>query len=193
MMGKNKNILLTLLFAVIVIFSIAGCDFISGLKKEAKAEKKIVGYIKGYNPRIKEIEKTLNDEGFNPGSVDGVMDKQTRRAVKDFQKANRITATGFVDTQTKARLDALNIERAKKKQQEAQKKQTETQKLSPEKAKKIQQALKKAGFDPGQVNGIIGERTEKAIMAFQKSKGLPVDGTLNQKTWNELSKYFPKE
>jgi hypothetical protein len=37
---------------------------------------------------------------------------------------------------------------------------------------KLQAALKKAGFDPKGVDGVIGPDTEKAIIAFKKSKGL---------------------
>lgn len=43
--------------------------------------------------------------------------------------------------------------------------------IDPEKT--LQQALKDAGFDPGPIDGIIGKRT---IRAFQRSRGLAVDG-----------------
>jgi len=46
---------------------------------------------------------------------------------------------------------------------------------SPE-VKTIQQALNKLGFDAGKADGWFGKNTAKAVMAFQKSKGLKVDG-----------------
>ena len=38
--------------------------------------------------------------------------------------------------------------------------------------KKLQKRLKKAGFDPGTIDGHFGGGTEAAVMAFQASKGL---------------------
>ncbi|MBP7088362.1 MAG: peptidoglycan-binding protein [Candidatus Omnitrophica bacterium] len=58
--------------------------------------------------------------------------------------------------------------------------------------KKIQLALKSSGFDPGAIDGKIGPKTRKAITNFQKAKGLKADGDINIKTWEVLSKYFPK-
>ncbi len=50
----------------------------------------------------------------------------------------------------------------------------------------IQMALKKAGFNPGAVDGNIGPGTMKAVNAFQRSKGLPVDKYLNVQTVRAL-------
>ena len=50
----------------------------------------------------------------------------------------------------------------------------------------IQSALKKAGYDPGRVDGVIGENTIAAVNAFQKDKGLPVDRYLNIETLKVL-------
>lgn len=36
----------------------------------------------------------------------------------------------------------------------------------------LQTALKAKGFDPGKIDGIYGPKTEKAIVAFKRSKGL---------------------
>ena len=50
----------------------------------------------------------------------------------------------------------------------------------------IQQALKKAGYNPGPIDGVIGAQTITAVNAFQRDKGLPVDKYLNVKTLNAL-------
>tara|TARA_B100001057_G_scaffold253669_1_gene253930 strand:+ start:8724 stop:10628 length:1905 start_codon:yes stop_codon:yes gene_type:complete len=42
--------------------------------------------------------------------------------------------------------------------------------------KTIQQALNQLGFKAGKADGWFGKNTAKAVMAFQKSKGLKVDG-----------------
>lgn len=53
----------------------------------------------------------------------------------------------------------------------------------------IQEALRKAGFDPGPIDGIAGERTRQAIIAFQKANGLKADGIAGPVT---LAALFPK-
>lgn len=54
--------------------------------------------------------------------------------------------------------------------------------------KEIQTALKAAGFYTGNVDGKIGPKTKKAIIEFQKAKGLKADGRVGPKTWAELEK-----
>lgn len=48
--------------------------------------------------------------------------------------------------------------------------------------REIQTALKKAGFDPGPIDGIMGNRTRSAIRAFQEANNLKVDGVVGSNT-----------
>ncbi len=50
----------------------------------------------------------------------------------------------------------------------------------------IQTALKSAGHNPGTIDGVIGGDTMKAVNAFQRKKGLPVDRYLNIATVQAL-------
>ncbi len=50
----------------------------------------------------------------------------------------------------------------------------------------IQRALRAAGFDPGAIDGVIGESTMRAVNAYQRAKGLPVDQYLNMETVRAL-------
>ena len=52
--------------------------------------------------------------------------------------------------------------------------------------KDVQKALKRAGFDPGPVDGQAGKKTKSAIKQFQKSKNLKADGVVGEKTWSLL-------
>jgi len=56
--------------------------------------------------------------------------------------------------------------------------------------KDIQTALKAANFYTGNIDGKIGPKTKKAIVEFQKAKGLKTDGKVGSKTWMELEKYL---
>lgn len=50
----------------------------------------------------------------------------------------------------------------------------------------IQQALKDAGFDPGEMDGRVGKGLIVALNNYQRSKGLPVDQFLNLDTLKSL-------
>ena len=69
----------------------------------------------------------------------------------------------------------------------ANKKEIDISQITP---KKIQVALKKAGFYKGPVDGKIGKDTKNAIKEFQKKNGLESDGVIGKKTWAELRKYL---
>jgi peptidoglycan L-alanyl-D-glutamate endopeptidase CwlK len=48
--------------------------------------------------------------------------------------------------------------------------------------KRLQRALSKAGFSPGTIDGDFGPATRAAVMAFQASEGLLVDGIAGPRT-----------
>jgi putative chitinase len=48
--------------------------------------------------------------------------------------------------------------------------------------RRLQTALKKAGFSPGALDGDFGPATRAAVLAFQKSEGLLVDGIAGPRT-----------
>lgn len=58
-----------------------------------------------------------------------------------------------------------------------------------ERIKDIQACLKNAGYYEGNIDGVKGRKTRKAIREFQKANDLTADGVVGQKTWAALSKY----
>lgn len=200
----KKFILLLVAFSLI-----SGCGF---YKKEAKEEISSLGQTEGYNKKVAEIQRSLEKAGFDPGPIDGKMGWKTREAIKNFQKQNKLKRSGFMDAATRSVLSSdENIKRppapiaaqsqrglkTKDKLPEDKKAVTpeiiKTRLGSTVWIKRIQQALKKAGFDPGPIDGKMGPKTKKAITEFQKLNGLNADGIIDQKTWKALARYFPKE
>lgn len=205
-----------LVFVVSVMFIAPVRNFINNLLHRDKAELRegqIIGTVSGYNPRVEEIQQLLKDAGFEPGSIDGLMGGQTRRAIREFQKEKGLWPTGKVDSKTWLELnrekESLKKElvpqplllpsekhpRDVKSEEEIRKimgpqEKAIKEKLPKDRKKQIQIALQKAGFYKGKIDGKIGPQTRQAIREFQKSKGLRVDGVMDSKTWEELKKYL---
>ena len=54
--------------------------------------------------------------------------------------------------------------------------------------KLLQEKLVSLGYNTNGVDGIFGSGTEKAVIYFQKSKGLVADGIVGKNTWGKLIK-----
>lgn len=60
----------------------------------------------------------------------------------------------------------------------------------PKSMQDVQKALKAAGFNPGKIDGKLGEKTKSAIRSFQKAHDLKVDGKVGTNTWRLLKRYL---
>ncbi|WP_096436468.1 peptidoglycan-binding protein [Alteribacter populi] len=56
----------------------------------------------------------------------------------------------------------------------------------------VQQRLNTLGFNVGTADGIFGPKTEAGVKAFQKARGIGVDGIVGPQTYGELAKANPK-
>lgn len=50
----------------------------------------------------------------------------------------------------------------------------------------LQIALARNGFSPGSIDGMVGQQTRQALLAFQQSRGLPESGELDETTSDHL-------
>ncbi|MBH0192858.1 MAG: peptidoglycan-binding protein [Nitrospira sp.] len=51
---------------------------------------------------------------------------------------------------------------------------------------KLQKALKRAGYNPGKIDGVLGKQTQQAIRGFQADRHLPSDAYVNMETVKAL-------
>jgi peptidoglycan hydrolase-like protein with peptidoglycan-binding domain len=51
----------------------------------------------------------------------------------------------------------------------------------------LQEALDTLGFDPGEIDGVFGEDTRSAVIAFQQSKAISADGVVGPTTWLNIN------
>ena len=53
---------------------------------------------------IEKVQKSLNDKGFHPGKVDGVLGSRTRAGIREYQKSESLPVTGRLDAETAGKL-----------------------------------------------------------------------------------------
>ncbi|HEY1236307.1 MAG TPA: peptidoglycan-binding domain-containing protein [Candidatus Binatia bacterium] len=58
----------------------------------------------GSAANVKEAQQALKDKGYDPGAVDGIMGAKTKEAIKSFQSASNLPATGTLNAQTAEKL-----------------------------------------------------------------------------------------
>lgn len=117
---------------------------------------------------VRQVQKTLSDRGFRTGGIDGRMGPQTQAALVNFQRSEKLQPTGKLDSET---LAALGVQKGGGKLG-----------YSREIIRKVQQTLNARGYKAGAANGELGETTQTALRAFQKSENIAATGRLNSRT-----------
>ena len=151
---------------------------------------------------VKKAQQLLIAKGYSCGAAgaDGDFGAGTYNAVKKFQAANGLEADGIVGAKTWAAL--LKTEQPKPEQTEPEKKpekpvtptgSTCTVELPIIKQGNkgftviaVQTLLGKHNFGVKYTDGDFGPDTLAKVKAFQKAKGLTVDGIVGSKTWVKL-------
>lgn len=108
--------------------------------------------------------------GYYTKNIDGDVGNVTITALKSFQSAKGLAATGNLDEQTKSAL------------RQAFKSYTG----GNFGGKALQILLRDAGCNPGVVDGIIGKKTTDAISTFQSACGIAATGQLDNATIKQL-------
>ena len=130
------------------------------------------------------LQTLLNTKGYDSGTPDGNFGPKTQTAVIAFQKANGLVPDGFVGTNT---LKYLNGNQTTTNPTVTQSTVTRILKLSVPRmigddVKTLQTYLSEKGYDAGTPDGIFGNKTKNAIMAFQTANRLTPDGLVGAKT-----------
>jgi peptidoglycan hydrolase-like protein with peptidoglycan-binding domain len=53
---------------------------------------------------IRTVQKSLNDKGYDVGSVDGVLGSRTRAGIRQYQASEKLTVNGRLDAETAGKL-----------------------------------------------------------------------------------------
>lgn len=131
---------------------------------------------------VKTLQSLLNQLGYSVGAVDGIFGPATENGVKRFQASCGLVADGIVGPKTWAALERAKAQPSSKPVIE---RPTVRRGSRGRTVEYLQQLLRKHGFVLA-VDGIFGPATEKAVIEFQKKKGLVADGIVGPKTWAAL-------
>lgn len=138
---------------------------------------------------IRQIQRALNSAGYDAGTIDGTWDKETTQAAQNFQRSKGLEPTG---TPTFELINSLQVKSALSGQggrqgggkgmkwsQEAAQGEGIPIYISTAGVRQIQQALNKKGYDVGDVDGVWGQGTAKAVNHFQRANKLEPNGELD--------------
>ena len=75
-------------------------DLKTSTSTQAKSNISVKTREDAHGSRMKDIQQALKNAGYYDGKVDGVKGKNTKKAIKDFQKANGLKADGVVGPRT---------------------------------------------------------------------------------------------
>jgi peptidoglycan hydrolase-like protein with peptidoglycan-binding domain len=108
-------------------------------------------------PDLRVVQSLLEYLNWNPGGVDGRSGPRTRNAITGFQRSHRAAVTDEVDAELQAAL-AAEAKRGFGRNSIAD-------------TRLVQRLLVIRGFNPGDIDGLVGSRTRVAIIAFVQAQG----------------------
>lgn len=144
------------------------------------------------DPLTKSVQAVLKDLDLYQGTVDGLSGPNTRKAVEAYQKTVGLPVTGVIDQQLLDQLDTnptagIRPEPTPKPRptpksieaiiEEPLPARFDGEDTSPGgRIRKVQAALRQAGRDDIDIDGLLGNRTRSAITEFQARHNLPKSG-----------------
>jgi LysM repeat protein len=131
-----------------------------------------------FNPQIAGLQIALRTHGLYRGPIDGIQGRQTRHAIRVFQRRHRLAVDGLAGPRTRAALGSLGrplfgtrvMRRGMRGYDVAV----------------LQFLLRRHRLRPGLLDGRFGTRTARAVRRFQRRAGLVPDGVVGRRTARRL-------
>jgi peptidoglycan hydrolase-like protein with peptidoglycan-binding domain len=134
---------------------------------------------------VSRLQQDLRQLGYFYGPVSGYFGLDTQQAVIRFQQTSGLRADGVVGSRTK---QAILIRRGEGKGGEYP---VLSENSSGAAVTRLQQLLRQRGYFTPNPTGRFGPITRNAVIAFQRSSGLPANGVANRQTWDALLRTSP--
>lgn len=149
-MKRNLAFILALLFAL--------SGFALGEDMPVASDELLTGVVIEETDTVKRAQELLIGLGLLEGSADGIAGPITSEAIRAFQTAQGMAATGQLDPATLVALERVHI--------------------MP--VKDVQQRLIDLGYLSGEADGKWGSRSKSAMALFQKLHDLEVTGEIDE-------------
>ena len=135
-----------------------------------------------FGDAVTTLQNRLITLGYLLGSADGNYGKNTKAAVKDFQKNNNLSADGVAGPLTLEKLYSDDVKDNKVSTTSTLRIGTISNAVAD-----MQRRLIALGYLTGEADGNFGIKTSLALIAFQKANGLTADGVAGIKTLTKLN------
>jgi len=143
-----------------------------------------------YDATVESVQRELAASGLYSGKVDGVSGQRTKIAIIAYQRANGLDETGLATPElvehiryTRRISEAVNM---------TQGIPVRPQRLPPLKAAdtvtRVQAGLAELGYEPGAINGQLGQATRNAILRFERDRGIAPTGDISPTLIVELER-----
>jgi peptidoglycan hydrolase-like protein with peptidoglycan-binding domain len=127
------------------------------------------------NPQIPGLQVALKAHGFYSGPIDGIAGPMTANGVRRFQRRVGIVVDGVAGPITRGKLGRLGHPLF------GGRHLIVSGNVGWD-VSVLEFFLKRRGFWPGSVDGHFSERTRRAVMGYQRSRHLAVDGLVGPQT-----------
>jgi len=124
------------------------------------------------------LQTALAAKGVYGGAIDGVLGRGTTTAVQRFQRRAGLAVDGVVGPRTRRALGRYGRHRIGSR--------VLTRGAIGWDVAALQFELAWHGFPSGNFDGVLGARTEDALLSFQHAAGLTTDGRAGPATWGAL-------
>ncbi len=150
-----------------------------------------------YDVTVESVQRELAASGLYSGQVDGVSGRRTKLAIIAYQRANGLDETGSATPEliehiryTRQITDAVNMT-------EVTPSSPAPRALAPPKAvdtvTRVQVGLAELGYEPGVINGELGQQTRNAILKFERDRGIAPTGDISATLIAELEKMSSRD
>ncbi len=151
-------------------------------------------------PAVAQMQEALRGLGYNVGPIDGDFGPMTANALRAFQRDHGLTVDATYGPQTRAAMDAARRPApapaapapvpsapAPAPSAAAVPQSSLRRGSHGEDVKLLQAALQSLGYSVGPIDGDFGPMTEAALKAFQRDRGIVVDGRYGPQSRGALS------
>lgn len=145
-----------------------------------------------YDTTVENVQRELAASGLYSGKVDGVSGQRTKIAIIAYQRANGLDETGLASPElvehiryTRQITEAVNMTGSTS---AVATKQALLRQKPVDTVTRVQVGLAELGYEPGAINGELGQQTRAAILRFERDRGIAPTGDISPTLIVELEK-----